>query len=738
MKKTLAKTLRSALSLVLALVMVLGTVGTTFAAAPSVDTNATIEKLIEVLMQYGPDVVAEAREYADSHGYVEAVKKAATNLKDALKAFAAEHELMAAAAEELLAGPKAQLAELKAQAQDLVFLIALYKAGAGADASAAAVITIPGYGTIDTDKIDEEYIKDFDVDDLTEDQKQAIEDSGLLGDIKLDDLTDEQVDAIKDAGLKGEINPDVFTEEQLNDLQNAQNKLNETIETIEKTQNTVNELEAKIAALKAEIAALYEAAKNTEDLAQAIVDVLKEGSVAGAKLAAEKYVAARDALFAVLEGIEKPYTHLDDLAFDLVELTQTVCTEVAELTVFVTKDVVNTVKENKLLIGGAFVVAAGMLGVTQEGLELTAEQIAKYAPIASEKISTLLSELKAKAYKAYKEATTADLLVTYGTNYVAIGDDAVAADNSYADLLNAELQIPVAVDKSMAVEGIMIQDLELDAEAIAEAELITLGFSVANFAGSIADAALGAEVDWSAYLPEKGVAAVNAVMDEMNLYIEALGFTGFTAEALTAAVETIAYNSLAYAYNLPKTIAAIREINEDAVLVVVGLDNALENAVISHGERTLSIDKLMDGIVALTDLYTLCYAILANNCTFVAAPNAANDTEGTEITKDNLVATLLSDGLLPNADGQKYIQERIYNALNVEYGFLLGDADLDGEITYHDALIILQYSIDLPVLGDFIYLPVCEVDGIDGYSYNDAVNVLRKSIDLIDKFPVEQ
>ena len=137
MKKTLAKTLRSALALVLALVMVLGTVGTTFAAAPSVDPESAVAKLVEVLKQYGPDVVAEAREYADSHGYVKAVKETATALKTALVECAAEHETLVAIVEKQLEGPKAQLAELKDLAENLVFLIALYKAGAGADASAA-------------------------------------------------------------------------------------------------------------------------------------------------------------------------------------------------------------------------------------------------------------------------------------------------------------------------------------------------------------------------------------------------------------------------------------------------------------------------------------------------------------------------------------------------------------------------------------------------------------------------
>ena len=141
MKKTLAKTLRSALALVLSLVMVLGTVGTTFAAEPKVDVNSAMDKLVAVLEQYGPDVVEEARQYVEKHGYVEAVKDSAAELKAALAECAAEHEFLAETVKELLAGPVAELEALKDQAQNLVVLIALYKSGAvSVSADAAAVI----------------------------------------------------------------------------------------------------------------------------------------------------------------------------------------------------------------------------------------------------------------------------------------------------------------------------------------------------------------------------------------------------------------------------------------------------------------------------------------------------------------------------------------------------------------------------------------------------------------------
>ena len=76
--------------------------------------------------------------------------------------------------------------------------------------------------------------------------------------------------------------------------------------------------------------------------------------------------------------------------------------------------------------------------------------------------------------------------------------------------------------------------VELDAAAIADAELITIGFTVANFAGAMADAVMGLETDWSVYLPAEGCVAVEKAMAEVAMYVEALGFTEPVAKALAA------------------------------------------------------------------------------------------------------------------------------------------------------------------------------------------------------------
>lgn len=671
MKKTLAKTLRSALALVLALTMVLGTVGTTFAAElPEVsadNVSKAVEKLTEVLKQYGPDVVKEAYDYAVDHGYVEAVKETAAVLKAEVVAYAEAYNVEKAHIEAALEALKSELKILKDDAATLAEMVAAKK----------------------------------------------------------DDLKDVAVENKEEAKAA------------LVAMEAALKTLNDKVAL---TEDLVADTKAALAEMDTELSALVDAVKDLESGAKAIVSILKNEALLTAETVKEEYIKARDALFTLLNKVDKAYTYVDDLAADLIDFTATAYAEVKELAKFIASDLKETASNiTDEQIAAAVEKVSNATGISEETIYDVASELKEKAPVAIDKIKSVLKTLKAAAVKAYKEATTDDYCVDYDSYYVAIGDDAAADDNSYVDLLYKELDLPKGAYSKVMTDANLIQDTVLNAEEIAKADIITIGYSTANFIGNVAGAVMGKEVNWSDYgLPEAAIKALNVAMDEVEAYVEAFGFGTNTAKALTAAIENVAFNSLVYAYKLPKTIAEIRAINEDAVLVVVGLDNPLEGATVSHNSRTVGIDKLTDAIVAVTDVYTLCYAVLASNCTFVAAPNAANDAEGTNITVENLVATMMDDGLLPNAEGQKYIQTRIYESLRITNGYLWGDANLDGEVTYKDAMIILQYSVELPVGGGFIFLPVCDVDGQAGITYRDAMRVLQKSVNLIDKFEVEQ
>ena len=175
-------------------------------------------------------------------------------------------------------------------------------------------------------------------------------------------------------------------------------------------------------------------------------------------------------------------------------------------------------------------------------------------------------------------------------------------------------------------------------------------------------------------------------------------------------------------------------------MAVVGLDNPMENVVIKHNSVSLNVDKIFDAILATSDLYSLGYAMLTGNCIFVAAPAAENPLEKDTVEITDIASVILGDfeSLIPNANGQKYIQEQIYNALNITHGYKWGDANLDGVVDFVDAKIILQYYVGVPVGGGKIFLPVCDVDGVEGVDFVDAKYVLQHFVKLIDKFPVEE
>ena len=740
MKKTLAKTLRSALALALALVMVLGTVGTTFAAeVPGGDKmDAAVAKLVDVLKQYGPDAIKLAGDYATSHGYVAAVEETAAELKAEVNAIVASFGIAKADVEAALAGPKAELAALKADLELVKTVVELQKSGA-LDAN----VNIEEITPEQLEQIQQSGLLgdiEINLDNLTEEQFQILKELGLSGEVNVDELTDEQIDALKAAGLiREDATREDLEQEELVKVEELQNNLGEAEAKAEALEAKIAELQAILDQIEAEVKRMAEAAAACEDLSAAIVAILKQESVVAAEVAVAKYVESRDALFAALAEVEKPYKVLGGLIVAAGETAVSLADGVAELALFVAEDLAKSAAEYSLQDLGAVINKLGAkLGVTQDMVDLAVGAVENMLADNLKKVEAKIVALKNAVVKAFKNATTADYVVTYGSNLVAIGDDTAAADDSYVDLLNEELGLLVDADKTLTSFD-MIQDVVLDAELIAGADLITIGFSTANFASYTADAMLGTSgINWGKYLPAEAIEAVKVALNEVEKYVVAMGAGTATAKALAAAIESITYNALVYAWELPATIAEIRAINEDAVLVVVGLDNPLENCTASYKDLSVGIDKLTDAVMEQTNAYTLAYAMLAGNCTFVAAPNAANDAEGKELTLDNLVATVMGKGLLPNAKGQEYIKDRILNALNVSYDYLMGDANLDGVVDYVDAMIVLQYHVGVDVAGGFIYEPVCDVDGAFGIDYVDAQYILQKHVDVIDKFPVEK
>ena len=691
MKKTLAKTLRSALALVLALVMTVGCASAAFAVeVPSSEklTDA-VEKLFALVAEYGPTAKDYAEDYAKAHGYVDELNKAVAGLKSELNAYIdkyidLEDEDVSARLDDL----KAELADLKATAAEVAKAVADKKA-------------------------------------------------------ELADATGESADEIKAV---------------VAEMETVLKTLNEKVDI---TENLVADLRAAVVSMKAELKALAVAIEALEKAAEDIAAVVKEEGALTITAAKEAYVAAREALFAIMGTVDAAYKYIDDLAKDIVATAEKTVAATKDLAEFVATDVKAAVEKVSVedLPLEKIATLAEKLGFDGDKAQAAAEKALELAKKAVAFLEEKWPVIKAAAKKAYKDATTAHYTVNCGHNgepasyYVAIGDDSAAAD-SYVDVLASKLLMK-GYYNNLAKDGLLIQDaaayVKANASEIAKADLVTVGFSgnafVADTLEALIDAAAGEEfrLDWEKYLPDEAVPYLLRTIEEIEAYLDAMGINTLPpvydlemGKAITATIESFAYATLVYAWELPGVVNAVREINADAIVAVVGLDNPLANATVTLGGETFNVGKVLDAVVMASDAYGIAYAMIFADCIYVTARDAANDAEGSALTPASLMGMFgmgIDESVIPNAAGHKYIANRLYNALNVT-PLPLGDVNHNGKVTAVDAMLTLRYAVKL-VTDDEICVRVADVDGNGKITAVDAMHILRYAVKLINKFPCE-
>ena len=366
-----------------------------------------------------------------------------------------------------------------------------------------------------------------------------------------------------------------------------------------------------------------------------------------------------------------------------------------------------------------------------------------------ETIEELVAALEALFNEMLYNATHADLVIDEDFTYVALGDGTAMTD-SYAEELAYALAAEAAAEgiesinflnAAFAGNTVAAEAAALTAEA-AEADLITLGFSQTDMlANAVAALMAGEAADWAALLGEEAVPYVNEALASVAAEIAALELDAEIEAVVNALVEAYAYNAVEFATNLPALIGAIRAVNEDAVVVVVGMYNPIAD-VTAMGMDMAAFAEYFDYLVEAVDVYGIGLAMLTGAMDYVAAP--AVEIEKAELGLADLGA-LIEDAdfsaLYPSANGDAYIAEQIANALNLtfvveEFAGIWGDADGDGFVTPIDAMLVLQYYIGAITEAD-LNAAVCDVDG-DGYvSPVDAMLILQFYIEAITEFPVE-
>ncbi len=353
--------------------------------------------------------------------------------------------------------------------------------------------------------------------------------------------------------------------------------------------------------------------------------------------------------------------------------------------------------------------------------------------LGAESVIDLVESIVAQIEAMFEEATTDDYVITPDSYYVAIGDGS-AETESYVEELAAYLGIDYT---NLAEDGQEMADaygvIADNAEDIAAADLITIGYNNSTFAVDAFNAALdGADLDWSTYVTDAGVVYVEDVLADISAELAANGVTGDYNSRAVDAIEAYAYSSVAYACNLPGVVSAIREVNEDAVVIIVGQHNAFAGTTLAFEGVEIDLGEYVDYLVTGAAVYGIGYCMITGDAIYVEAPDAATDMPA-EIGMDTLIAFMRGDFsvLYPNATGDLYIRDKILNALNITTQGLLGDANSDGVVNTLDARVIMMYNVGLDV---DINLSVCDVNFDGSVNTLDARAIMMYNVGLITEF----
>ena len=315
-------------------------------------------------------------------------------------------------------------------------------------------------------------------------------------------------------------------------------------------------------------------------------------------------------------------------------------------------------------------------------------ELTKLAEKAEACVKVVNEELKA----ALKAALTSDYVSDKESYYVALGDDTAAGEKSYPVRLAKELNLKDSQLANLAQAGLRAEDiramlddsyegdaytatLDLDAEAvkaeIAKADLITVAFgNNTAFTKAQLERVMANKkalpMDWEALVGAKGAEYVAKAFTAVTDEVEKAGLDAATADLLTAILEAYTYSYVGFAFNYAEALNAIKAINPEAEVVIVGMYNPVEGLEVNE----ITVGDYLDYLVELTNALEAAYAMTVSNTTFVAAPAVETyfDADVEAGGKENVsvldyVGALLSEKeMLPNENGHEYIKDQIMNA----------------------------------------------------------------------------
>lgn len=264
---------------------------------------------------------------------------------------------------------------------------------------------------------------------------------------------------------------------------------------------------------------------------------------------------------------------------------------------------------------------------------------------------------------------TARYALGEGSYYVAMGDGS-AMTASYVEELAGQLEVS---HNNMAVELRTVEEqVELVqaggevAEEIAKADLITLGFGNVTFIDHTIDTLTGEgrELNWTQYVTEEEAAQIKQAIADVTR--EKLGSSD---PQINLALEAFAYDCVSYAMELPVLVEEVRNLNANAVVLVVGMYNPMDGVTITFNGMQMNLSGYIHDLVNVASLNVANYCTDSGNAVYVDAQNVDTVNQKTELGMPDLMGMMMNncDILNPSETGHAYIKDQIAQTLTIPY-----------------------------------------------------------------------
>ena len=248
--------------------------------------------------------------------------------------------------------------------------------------------------------------------------------------------------------------------------------------------------------------------------------------------------------------------------------------------------------------------------------------------------------------------------------YTALGD-ATAVSSSYVDKLAGKLEIGytnlASADQTIVNAHAVV---EANEEVIAKSDLVTIGFSNIAFLNAALQG--NDNMDWAKYIGEENVHYVDETMATLEAEMAGSGMGGDIVDYMMGIIKSFAYSAVEYAFELPLLITEIKEINPEAVVIIVGMYNPLTGASFSMNGETIEIGSYLDYLVGAAAAHGIAYALMSGDCIYVDARHVVTNNTDKELSAVELFTMMLRkfEALYPSDADDAYIAEQIYNALD--------------------------------------------------------------------------